>query len=92
MKPSEILIKMLRDQHGLELLPGSLERTYAGCNMKAIGAWTWRAKLDTHAILWVGSQYPVSYLIRCKVLEIDHDETGETSVDPSLADMRRLSS
>lgn len=90
MKPSERLAIMLKDQHGLDICPGTFRRTYAGRNMKAMGAWTWVARLDKRKLQYIGSQWPITYLVRCKVLELDHDEFGEISVDPSLEDMRRL--
>jgi hypothetical protein len=61
--------------------------------MKARGAWTWWGKLnDGTPFSTIGSQCPITYLVRCKTLEVDRDEFASTSVDPSLEDMRRLTS
>jgi hypothetical protein len=59
-------------------------RTYAGRNMLSAGAWSWRVERPNRVLprVLVGSQWPLTELLRRAELVASEDVRGEISVDP----------
>lgn len=83
MTKQQQVMKRLRAL-GVEL-PGDTElrRIRAGWVMKARGCWSWFAWSPTDASVRVGSQYPMTELLRAAKWDVSRNEFGEVSIDPS---------
>ena len=76
MKVSEKL--KIRLQKELGITATDFKRTYAGCNQREEGAWRWTARAGRYD---VGSAYPMTYLVKCKKLEI-YNNFGDDEILP----------
>ena len=59
--------------------PNNFRRTYAGKNMKAVGAFVWEADIGTDVI---GSRWTASSLLRCENIVCERTGRCEIEVFP----------
>jgi len=86
MKPSERLLDRLRDELDLDI-PGTafIERTYAGFYQRSAGAWVWVLNDGDRTDQYVGrlgSQFPVTELLRAERLGVLETEFGDIDIYP----------
>lgn len=76
MKVSEKLKERLEKEFGITAT--NFKRTYAGWHQREEGAWRWSARTFKGDI---GSQYPMTYLLKCKKIEVDNFY-GDLDINP----------
>ena len=83
MTPSERLLGRLRKM-GLDIPEGAqVRRTYAGALQRNVGAWSWFLLNADGSELRIGSQYPVSELLRGRLHASQaHGVREDIQVDP----------
>lgn len=82
MTKAERLIKRLREMD-VDIPDGwRLCRTHAGFHMRSAGAWSWFLLDAEGRELHIGSQIPVTDLLREKTLHTYRDRMGDLHIDP----------
>lgn len=81
--PSYLEVKLaefLETNTDWRLVYGSLKRTYVGRHQKCAGAWLWWSRVkekDCNAEMDVGSQYPLTHLMRITPnIDVEVDDGG----------------
>jgi hypothetical protein len=80
--PSQRLLARLRAM-GLDIVDGAVvQRTYAGIWQRREGAWSWALVDANNFELSVGSQYPVTRLLKGRIMATQHWNNDDLHVDP----------
>lgn len=88
MTPSERLLDRLRDELDLDIpATAYIRRTYAGAGQRWGGAWSWILDDERPSpyALRLGSQWPVTELLRARKLEAYENPAGNIEILPARA-------
>jgi len=84
--PSERLLDRLRVELDLDISKTAfIERTYAGFYQRSAGAWVWVLNDDDRTSRYagrLGSQWPVTVLLRAEYLGVHQGEYGDIDIFP----------